>query len=624
MPSGLPALGEDGPADVVRIPNAAACDRPDGPGGRQTRMNAPPETTEELNSFQRAGRAPPEDEFGRWHSTDRLPPGQDPVGGLEIGCRRNLGHEPHPLVPDVAQLREIVQPDRLRAPGHEVEALSVDIEATPGDGLPIRHVPQIPIYFRPDARFNAEHSQFGGVNNYVSKTTNVPIILREVRRRQRTFRADVIHFADNFGPATVVLRAISRKVPLTLSAPTYHRNRPLYDAMLLASFSSFAVIVPFSEAYRRRLLELGFPSGRIRRIGWGIDISRFSPPTDDKRAAARASLGLARGKFVVLWTGFTQQTNETDLQEAIRIATLTLERRPLEFIFCFKPEHFKPQFRNFERPCILVVNAPEVFRSACTAADVFLCPIQDPRSIAAPPLGWRAAIRLACDETFVEFKEGRGTRLRVQVLPDICPRRVAHGVSQVLVVREGRNLMGHLHRIPRQESGSSMLDQLAVRRDVRNDDGERRGHRLEQRVRHSFEFRGEDEDVAGGQIRGHLIPRHLAREGDSIPDIRIRREQRSIVLVTVVFLRVSADDHRVDPWHTPHHLHQPFQPLHRDHLPHGDEEGSALPNPNRTTGLGFRRQLVEPARVHAAEDDAGVVPPEPLGEGLRVHDERGA
>src|SRR2546426_527056 len=200
---------------------------------------------------------------------------------------------------------------RLLQAGHEVEALSVDIEATPGDGLPIRHVPQIPIYFRPDARFNAEHSQFGGVNNYVSKTTNVPIILREVRRRQRTFRADVIHFADNFGPATVVLRAISRKVPLTLSAPTYHRNRPLYDAMLLASFSSFAVIVPFSEAYRRRLLELGFPSGRIRRIRWGIDISRFTPPTDDKRAAARASLGLERGKFVVLWMGIPILTTDT-------------------------------------------------------------------------------------------------------------------------------------------------------------------------------------------------------------------------------------------------------------------------------------------------------------------------
>src|SRR3989475_5563484 len=179
---------------------------------------------------------------------------------------------------------------RLLVAGHEVEALSVDIEATPGNGLPIRHVPQIPVYFRPDARFNVEHSQFGGVNNYVSKTTNVPIILREVRRRQRTFRADVIHFADNFGPATVLLRAIGRKVPLTLSAPTYHRNRPLYDAMLLTSFSSFAVVVPFSEAYRRRLLELGFPSGRIRRIRWGsTSLGSSRRPTTSGPPLGRAS-----------------------------------------------------------------------------------------------------------------------------------------------------------------------------------------------------------------------------------------------------------------------------------------------------------------------------------------------
>ena len=342
---------------------------------------------------------------------------------------------------------------RLLVAGHEVEALSVDIEATPGNGLPIRHVPQIPIYFRPDARFNAEHSQFGGVNNYVSKTTNVPIIFREVRRRQRTFRADVIHFADNFGPATVLLRAISRKVPLTLSAPTYHRNRPLYDVMLLASFSSFAVVVPFSEAYRRRLLELGFPSGRIRRIRWGIDISLFKPPTEDERAAARASLGLERGKFVVLWTGFTQQTNETDLREAIRIATLTLERRPLEFIFCFKREHFKPVFRNFERPGVRVVNTPEAFRSACTAADVFLCPIQDPRSIAAPPLVWPELLAMGIpilttdtpgtDEAVVEGESGfavrspeeaQGRLLEIEA-DSALQRRLRDGARRIAVER---------------------------------------------------------------------------------------------------------------------------------------------------------------------------------------------
>src|SRR5256885_1728075 len=454
LPRPLLVLGEDRPADVVRIPDTAAGDRPDRPRGRQTRVNAARETTEELDSFQRAGRATPEHEIGGRLSTDRLPPAQDPVRGLEIGCLRDPGHETHPIVRHAGDKNfwlDMIR--RLLVAGHEVEALSVDIEATPGNGLPIRHVPQIPVYFRPDARFNVEHSQFGGVNNYVSKTTNVPIIFREVRRRQRTFRADVIHFADNFGPATVLLRAVSRKVPMTLSAPTYHRNRPLYDVMLLTSFSSFDVVVPFSEAYRRRLLELGFPPGRIRRIRWGIDVSRFTPPTEEGRAAARASLGLEPGKFVVLWTGFTQQTNETDLLESIRIATLTLERRPLEFIFCFNQEQIQPQFWKFLRPVIRVVNAPDVFRSACTAANVFLCPIQDPRSIAAPPLVWPELLAMGIpilttdipgtDEAVVDGESGfavrsteeaQGRLLEIEADPAL-QRRLRDGARRIAVER---------------------------------------------------------------------------------------------------------------------------------------------------------------------------------------------
>src|SRR5207249_10753625 len=67
--------------------------------------------TEELDSFQRTGRTPPEREFGGRHSTDRLPPGQDPVRGLEVGCLRNPSHEPQPFLPDVSQLHEVRSPD---------------------------------------------------------------------------------------------------------------------------------------------------------------------------------------------------------------------------------------------------------------------------------------------------------------------------------------------------------------------------------------------------------------------------------------------------------------------------------------------------------------------------------
>jgi len=276
----------------------------------------------------------------------------------------------------------------LRGSGHDVETLSVDVEPVPENDLSIRLVRQVPIYFRPDKRFNPEHRHVAASNNYVSKTMTLPILLRALRRRQREFRPDVIHFADNFGPGMIAVRRACGAIPLTISAPTYQRNRPLYDRLLLASFQSFDVIVPFSDAYRTRLLELGVPPRRIRRIRWGIDVHRFAPPTQANREAARVQLGIAVNSFVVLWTGFTQQTNVVDLEAAQRAASLALGHGPLEFVFCFKPEHFRASYKRLERPGLRVVSTAESFHAARTAADLFLAPIQDPRSTAAPPLVW--------------------------------------------------------------------------------------------------------------------------------------------------------------------------------------------------------------------------------------------
>src|SRR3989442_6462088 len=105
---------------------------------------------------------------------------------------------------------DIIQ--RLLASGHEVEALSVDLEATPTDGLPIRHVPQIPVYFRPDARFNPGHRAYGRVNNYAIKTTTLPIILQEVPPRPPTVWPHVTHFADNFCLRLLRLLPLLRRV----------------------------------------------------------------------------------------------------------------------------------------------------------------------------------------------------------------------------------------------------------------------------------------------------------------------------------------------------------------------------------------------------------------------------
>jgi glycosyltransferase involved in cell wall biosynthesis len=274
--------------------------------------------------------------------------------------------------------------------GHAVEVLSLMLDPLPPSDLPIRRIESIPVYLRPDLRFNPEYRYLAGTNNYASRTASLPRIVQEVRRRLKEFRPDVVHFADNYGPAMIGLRAACGPVPLTISAPTYQRTMSLYDLFLRASFSSFNVVVPFSDAYRQRLLEIGLPPERVQRIRWGIDVERFAPPSPAERAAARMKLGIDDGQFVVMWTGFIQQTNAKDLQFAVRTAEYALEHGPpgLVFLFCFKPEHYKETWKQFERSRLRVFGTADQFHAAVGSADLLLSPIQDTRSTAAPPLAW--------------------------------------------------------------------------------------------------------------------------------------------------------------------------------------------------------------------------------------------
>lgn len=278
----------------------------------------------------------------------------------------------------------------LRGRGHELEVVSVMAEDVPSNGLPLHRVPPVQMFLTPDARFNEDHWHIAGQNNYASKTASLPRIVHELRRRRRAFRPDLIHFIDNYGPAMIGLRPSFWRFPLTISAPTYQPDRPMYDLFLQASFASFNAIAPLSDAYRRRLLELQFPPERVRTIRWGVDVGRFEPPSDEAKEMSRKELGLRNDQLVVLWTGFIQQTGEADLRLALAVAESALRRDPSRyaFLFCFKPEHFKVSYRAFERPGLRVFGSADAFHSARASADVLLSPIKDVRSTAAPPLVW--------------------------------------------------------------------------------------------------------------------------------------------------------------------------------------------------------------------------------------------
>lgn len=306
----------------------------------------------------------------------------------------------------------------LQRLGHELEVVSIMTEQVPNNGFSLRRIPPVPVFLTADGRFNGDHGHLAGQNNYASKTVSMPRIVRELRRLHRDFEPDVMHFIDNYGPAMVGLRPSFGGLPLTISAPTYQPDTPLYDWFLQASFASFDTIVPLSDAYRRRLLELRFDPARVRTIRWGVDVGRFTPPSEAQRNAARDALGFGSDELVVLWTGFCQQASEVDLRLALRTAELALGRDPdgYRFQFCFKPEHFKSSYRGFEQPGIRMVGSSEAFHTARTAADVLLCPFEDRRSTAAPPLAWLECLAMGIpivttripgtDEVVVEGQSG--------------------------------------------------------------------------------------------------------------------------------------------------------------------------------------------------------------------------
>src|SRR5438046_5072887 len=214
--------------------------------------------------------------------------------------------------------------------GHDLEIVSAMVEDVPNGGLPLRRVAPIPVYLRPDLRFNQTHWYIAGTNNYVSKTVSLPPSVRPVRRYRKRVRPDVIHFIATYGPAMAPLRLAFPHVPLTISAPTYQPNRPLYDLFLEASFASFDTVVPFSDAYQRRLLELRFRRERVRRIRWGIDVDRFAPSSDEQRAAARKEFGLGSEQIVGFWTGFIQQTRSEEHTSELQSLTNLVCRLLLE------------------------------------------------------------------------------------------------------------------------------------------------------------------------------------------------------------------------------------------------------------------------------------------------------
>jgi glycosyltransferase involved in cell wall biosynthesis len=252
----------------------------------------------------------------------------------------------------------------------------------------VYNIPPTPfrLKFRDD-KFNATHADMSFTNNYPSKSLSFLKILRKIRQIVEENRIDLVHFMDNYGPIMLSMKVALPKVRTSISAPTYHTRSLGYDTFLRWAFAPFDIIIPFSDAFGKRLINLGLEEKKLRRIRWGVDSSAMSPGTHDTRGV-KESLGIHPDHKIVLWSGYLQQTNENDFLEALKVAKAISEKENCTFVFAFKPVHFRPEHSKFGTERLKIVTDLPDFLGLLNASDILLSPVTSKNSILAPPLLW--------------------------------------------------------------------------------------------------------------------------------------------------------------------------------------------------------------------------------------------
>ena len=204
-----------------------------------------------------------------------------------------------------------------------------------------------------------------------------------------------VHCMDNFGPAMHLLRRWVAPLPVSGSAMGYYARGPLHDRYLQLCYRGIDAIVPFSVAYREKLLELGLSEHRLAAIPWGIDPRLVAkPPALEERRELKRSLGIEHEGKLILWTGFIQQIRERELLASVEVAQNLVRRRDdVQFVFALKPECYDERYQRFAHPRVrLLSTTNQEFLRFLRAADCMLSPVTNTRSIITPPLTWIEAM----------------------------------------------------------------------------------------------------------------------------------------------------------------------------------------------------------------------------------------
>jgi glycosyltransferase involved in cell wall biosynthesis len=272
-------------------------------------------------------------------------------------------------------------------------------QPTPAGAVPIYN------FVRPidGRRHNRHFGTTNGVAHYhhvhapgremVEKTATIVANSARIRRIVRDHDLQWMYFLDNFGPGMrYARRAFGCKI--AFAAANYQPHGTMHDHIQGRFLSHLDLLVTYSNAYADHL-QRGLPGSHIEVVRWGISPDHLLPLDRARREVARQSLGLSSASLFVLWTGFIQQVKEADFRRTIRVAHAVRAKRPdIDFVFCLKPEWYRPEFDCLSRDGVQVVNGVPNFLDVVGAADLLLSPVGELRSTVSPPLTWLEAMSM--------------------------------------------------------------------------------------------------------------------------------------------------------------------------------------------------------------------------------------
>jgi len=216
----------------------------------------------------------------------------------------------------------------------------------------------------------------------VEKLLNTRSILKVLYRLHNEHPYDHIHLMDNFGFGNPLIAANAHTC-VSVSAMAYQggKQNQFYNLFLkLCYFHSNLTVVPYSNSYKDKLVNIGVNAKRICRIHWGV------VPTNQTKSTRPDE------KPIILWTGYIQQIKRDDFMYALQIAKRAIHQGiQASFFFAFKPESFEDGFEQYHNPEVgITVKSTTVqeFTELKNKVSIMFSPVIGMSTILAPPLSW--------------------------------------------------------------------------------------------------------------------------------------------------------------------------------------------------------------------------------------------